>query len=201
MQTSQKNVKLSNFIIINIYPYKLFIFVKLYLPLSLSWQRSLYIETSPFVCRANQWTGFCMSRTSIMKELMDYAIEANRCQFLLLSVSDKMVARRVSTFWVFRGSRSQIFFKTNQRCSVRKSVLKNFANFTGKHLCWCPVLNKVEGLQDFRLATILKRDSNRGIFKWNCYEMNFILMKWISFLWNDLEHIFLQNTSDGCFWV
>ena len=30
----------------------------------------------------------------------------------------------------FRNSRSQMFFKTG--------VLKNFADFTGKHLCWTP---------------------------------------------------------------
>ena len=26
--------------------------------------------------------------------------------------------------------------KQPQRCSVKKVVLKKFANFTGKHLCW-----------------------------------------------------------------
>ena len=26
------------------------------------------IETSPLICRVNQWTGFCMIGTSVMKE-------------------------------------------------------------------------------------------------------------------------------------
>ena len=29
-----------------------------------------------------------------------------------------------------------LFRSSHQRCSVKKGVLKNFANFTGKHLCW-----------------------------------------------------------------
>ena len=37
-------------------------------------------------------------------------------------------------------SGSQIFLKlrsSHRRCSVKKGVLKNSVNFTGKHLCWC----------------------------------------------------------------
>ena len=40
-------------------------------------------------------------------------------------------------------------------------VLKNFAIFTGKHLCWSLFLTK---LQAFRLATLLKRESKAGVF-------------------------------------
>ena len=46
-----------------------------------------------------------------------------------------------------RSSRSQMFFKIG--------VLKNFANFTGKQLCWSIFLIK---LQAFRPTTLLKRD-------------------------------------------
>ena len=31
-----------------------------------------HIETSPLICCANQWTGFCMIGTSVMKELSSY---------------------------------------------------------------------------------------------------------------------------------
>ena len=62
----------------------------------------------------------------------------------------------------FRSSYPQMFFKI--------AVLKNFANFTGKHLSWSLFL--------------IKRDSNTGVFLWN--------------LGNE-EHRFLQNTSSGCF--
>ena len=39
-------------------------------------------------------------------------------------------------------------------------VLKNFANFTGKHLCWSLFLIRLQG----RPATLLKRDSNKDVF-------------------------------------
>ena len=41
-----------------------------------------------------------------------------------------------------------------QRSSVKKGVLRNFAEFTGKHLCQSLFLNKVPGL---RPATLLKK--------------------------------------------
>ena len=40
------------------------------------------------------------------------------------------------------------------RCSMGKYVLRNFAKFTGKHLCQCRFFNKVAGL---RPATLLKK--------------------------------------------
>ena len=41
------------------------------------------------------------------------------------------------------------------------SVLKIFANFTGKHLCWSLFFTK---LQAFRHAILLKGDSYTGVF-------------------------------------
>ena len=35
----------------------------------------------------------------------------------------------------------------NKRCSIKKTLLKNFAMFTGKHLCWNLCFNKNAGLQ------------------------------------------------------
>ena len=52
---------------------------------------------------------------------------------------------------------------SHQSCSIEKSVLKNFAIFTGKHLRWSLLLI------DFRAsrpATFFKSDSNTGIFLW-----------------------------------
>ena len=48
-----------------------------------------------------------------------------------------------------------------QSCSVKKSVLKNIAKFTGKHLCQSLFLIK---LQDRGLHLYLKSDSVTGIF-------------------------------------
>ena len=57
---------------------------------------------------------------------------------------------------IHRSSRSQIFFKMG--------VLKNFSNFTGKHLCRNLFLIT---LQAWRLATLWKRDSH------NCFPVRF----------------------------
>ena len=67
-----------------------------------------------------------------------------------------------------------VILKSSHRrgCPVEKCVLKNFANFTRKQLCWSPVSIKLEGLQLY----LLKRDSNAGVVEWN--------------LWNFWKHLF-----------
>ena len=51
-------------------------------------------------------------------------------------------------------SLSQLIFRScHQRCSIKKGVLKNFAKFTGKHVCQSPLFNQVAGL---RPATLQK---------------------------------------------
>ena len=49
---------------------------------------------------------------------------------------------------------------SHQRYSIRKDVLRNFAKFTGKHLC-----QRVSLYQDLKTATLLKRDSDTGVFQ------------------------------------
>ena len=44
---------------------------------------------------------------------------------------------------------------------MKKTLLKNFAIFTGKQVCWRLFLIK---LQAFSPATVLKRDSNTSVF-------------------------------------
>ena len=44
---------------------------------------------------------------------------------------------------------------------VKKGVLKNFAKFTGKHLCHGLFLNKAAGISP---ATLLKKGFGTGIF-------------------------------------
>ena len=62
------------------------------------------------------------------------------------------------------------------------TVLKNFANFTGKHVYRNPILVK---LKAWLAATLLKRDSNTSEKFENIFKNIF----------------FLQNTSGGCFCV
>ena len=47
------------------------------------------------------------------------------------------------------------------RKAAQKAVPKNSATFTGKRLCWSLFFMK---LQAFRPSTLLKRDSNAGVF-------------------------------------
>ena len=73
-----------------------------------------------------------------------------------------------------RNSRPEVFCK--------KVVLRNFAKFTGKHLCQSLFFNKVAGLKS---PTLLKKRL------WHrCFPVNFAKF---------LRTPFLQNTSDGCF--
>ena len=67
---------------------------------------------------------------------------------------------------------------SNQRCSIEISVLRNFAQFTGKHLCQSLFFNNVAGL---RPVTLLKRRP------WHRYfPVNFVKF---------LRTPFLQSTS------
>ena len=77
---------------------------------------------------------------------------------------------------VFRSSHPEVFCK--------KGVLRNFANFAGKHLCQSLFFNKIE---DLNPATLLKKSL------WHrCFPVNFAKF---------LRTSFLQNTSGGCFYV
>ena len=66
-----------------------------------------------------------------------------------------------------------ILKSSHERCSIEKGVLKNFANFTEKHLCWS-LFNKVAKLRACNI--IRKRLQPREIceiFKSTCFEENF----------------------------
>ena len=54
-----------------------------------------------------------------------------------------------------------IKFRNEQEVFYKKTLLKNFPRFTEKHLRWSPFFNK---LQVFRPETLLKRDTNEGVF-------------------------------------
>ena len=54
-----------------------------------------------------------------------------------------------------------LFRSSHWRCYVKQGVIKKFANFTRKHLCWNHFSVK---LQAFSTATIFKKDTNTGVF-------------------------------------
>ena len=75
----------------------------------------------------------------------------------------------METLQVFR--HLQVFLKIG--------VLKNFAIFTGKYLCWSFLLIK---LQAFRLVTI--RDFNTGVFLWilqSFYKQHFFIERLVAY--------------------
>ena len=74
----------------------------------------------------------------------------------------------------FRSSRPDVF--------CEKSVLRNFAKFTGKHLCQGLFLIK---LQTWGLQLYLIRDSGTGVFLW--------------ILRNFSEQLFHRTPPDDCF--
>ena len=67
--------------------------------------------------------------------------------------------------------------RSHQRCSMKKAILKNFAKFTGKHLCQSLFFDKVAG----RPTTLLKKKLWR-----RCFPVNFTKF---------LRTHFLRNTS------
>ena len=74
-----------------------------------------------------------------------------------------------------------LFGSSNRRCSIKKHVLKNLENFTGKHVCWSLFSIK---LRAFRPATSLKRDSNTGVF--------------LRILRNVLKNLFWRTSANDC---
>ena len=52
------------------------------------------------------------------------------------------------------------FRSSHRRCSVRKGVFRNFAKFTGKHLCQSLFFNKVAGLA----CNFIKKETLAQVF-------------------------------------
>ena len=90
----------------------------------------------------------------------------------MLGTIQKFLARG----YFLRSSRSQAFFKID--------ALKNFAIFTGKHLCWSLFLIK---LQAFSRGTLSKNRLQHRHFHVNIAKI--------------FKKLFLQNTSGGCFCI
>ena len=74
------------------------------------------------------------------------------------------------------------------RCSVKKGVLKNFANFTGKHLCLSLFFNKVADLR-LRPATLLKKKLQH-----RCFPVKFTKLLRTSYLKNICERLLLKGS-------
>ena len=76
-----------------------------------------------------------------------------------------LIARKnISTFKNLKNEYITDDRSSHQRCSIKKSVLRNFAKFTGKHLCQSFYFNKVVGL---RPATLF----NKRLW-YSCFPVN-----------------------------
>ena len=71
--------------------------------------------------------------------------------------------------------------ENHRRYPVKKSALKN-SQISQKNLCWSLVLIKLQALGP---ATLIKRDSNTGVFLWS--------------LRNCEEHLFWRTSVNDCF--
>ena len=76
---------------------------------------------------------------------------------------------------------------SHQRCSVRKGVLRNFAKFTGKHLCQSLFFNKVSGSGP---ATLFKKR-----LWYMCFPVNFAKFLRAFFSQNTSGRLLLNNTA------
>ena len=52
---------------------------------------------------------------------------------------------------------------SQQRCSMKKGVLRNFTKFTGKHLCQSLFFNKVAGLRP-EACNFIKKETLAQVF-------------------------------------
>ena len=63
----------------------------------------------------------------------------------------------------FKNIKSKSPRSSHRKCSVKKGFLRNSAKFTRKHLWQSLFFNKVA---DLRAATLLKKESDTGVFLW-----------------------------------
>ena len=78
---------------------------------------------------------------------------------------------------------------SHQWCFIKKAVLKNFAIFTGKHLCWSLFLIQ---LRVFRSVTLLKRNSQH-----RCFPVNIAKFLRTPFFRNIWEQLLLDDSANA----
>ena len=92
---------------------------------------------------------FCaISKNTFFTEQLRTAVSTKNLKF-------EKAAKIFSNAYVCMPLRS-----SHQRCSVRKSVLRNFAKFTGKHLCQNLFFNKVADLA----CNFIKKENLAQVF-------------------------------------
>ena len=85
--------------------------------------------------------------------------ENTGCHDMFIPCKSHLTSKQQSFIFLLFGSWSLVR-SSHPEVFCKKGVLRNFAKFTGKHLCQRPFFNKVVAL---RPATLLKRDPGTGI--------------------------------------
>ena len=130
----------------------------------------------------NEWQGMTTSGTTSDNEWQRVTISANFSFFQIreepttkhpkensLNLEEDLWRRpielrvEVSTQEEILTVRSRNCRSSCSQIVIKISVDKNFAIFTGKHLCWSPFLRR---LQVLKRASLLKGDSDKGVFLW-----------------------------------
>ena len=106
----------------------------------------------------------------------------NSCNFDMREAFSRSCSTKI-VFW--KAQNSQVNAKSSHpEMFCRKSVLKHFAKFTVKHLCWSAFLIK---LMDWRPALLLERDSSTAV---SAFREICITFRW-TFLYNTTRRQFL----------
>ena len=82
---------------------------------------------------------------------------------------------------------------SHRRCSVKKGVLRNFAEFPGKHLCQRLFANKVESA---RPETLSKKS-----LQYRCFPVNFAKFLRTAFLQNTFTRLLLRKENYRAIWM
>ena len=92
----------------------------------------------------------------------------------------------VSTNWTmpFKKYHSKIYRNNCPEVFRKEDVLKKFANFPGKHLCWSFLFDEVGGL---RSATLSKKRFRHRCFLWTSQKF--------------YEYLFCRTYANSYFWI
>ena len=91
-------------------------------------------------------------------------------------------------------NRSENVRSNNQRCSVKKGVLRNFAKFTGKNPCQRLFLIKLQALG------IIKKESLAQVFSWEFWEISKNTF-FIEHFWTTASEMFGKYPGAQLHWI
>ena len=116
---------------------------------------------------------------TFFKQMFHFYAPENIGKYLICRWFQGVKKGYIGNKWV---NKRKLCLEAPTRGVIKKAVLKNFAIFRRKHLYCSLFLIK---LQTFRPVTLLKRDSNTGVFLW--------------ILRNFYKHLFCRTLANGCF--